>query len=59
MSLRNRNIFADHDTITSFVTTTVMNFENIFTINDSYFSLASKPRFRNENRTSKCVRDTK
>ena len=39
MSLRNRNIFVDHDAITSFVTTTVMNFEKIFSIDDSYFEL--------------------
>jgi putative transposase len=38
MSLRNREIIEGND-ITSFVTTTVMNFENIFAINESYYQI--------------------
>lgn len=36
MSLRNRKLLEGNDII-SFVTTTVMNFENIFSINESYY----------------------
>jgi len=38
MSLRNRKILVGQE-ITSFVTTTVMNFEKIFSLNESYYNI--------------------